>query len=49
MCRRSHLQGCCLVLFGLGLMVGHYLDSWLLCAAGGFCLVVLGLMVFRKR
>ncbi len=49
MCRRSHLRGWCLIALGLGLMIGHCMESWLLCSFGGFCLVILGLCVLRKK
>ena len=49
MCRKNRLHGCCLFFFGLGLIVGHCLESWLLCVAGGLALLVLGLCVMRKR
>lgn len=49
MCRKSHLRGCCLMLFGLGLIVGHCLESWFLCCCGGTGLIVCGLIVSRKR
>ena len=49
MCRKTYLQGCCLAVFGFGLIVGHCLDSWLLCWAGGAALLVLGFGVMRKK
>lgn len=49
MCRKKHLQGCCLACLGVGLILGHCLESWLLCCAGGTALVVLGLCVMRGR
>jgi len=49
MCRRNVLHGCCLVCFGIGLMMGHYFQNWLLCAAGGLGLVALGFVVLKRR
>lgn len=49
MCRRHYLHGCVLAAFGFGLLVGHCLESWLLCCCGGLALVVLGFCVMRKK
>lgn len=49
MCRRKQLQGFCCLCFGLGIMVGHALESWLLCSLGGLALIVLGLLVAKQR
>jgi hypothetical protein len=49
MCRKSQLQGSCLLAFGVGLMVGHSLESWLLCVCGGIALAVLGLCTLRRK
>lgn len=49
MCRKKHLHGCCVVFFGLGLIVGHCLESWFLCAFGGLVLVGLGICIIRQR
>ena len=49
MCRKNHLQGCCLIAFGLGIVVGHSLKSWFLCTCGGTALAVLGLCILKKR
>lgn len=49
MCRKTYLHGCCICFFGLGLMVGHCLESWLLSCLGGFGLLVLGFCVMRKK
>lgn len=49
MCRKSYLRGCCLMLFGLGLIVGHCLESWFLCCCGGVGLMAFGLVVSRRR
>lgn len=49
MCRKKYLHGCCLICFGLGLLIGHWVSSWVLCGCGGLCLVVIGFSVTRKR
>lgn len=49
MCRKNCLRGCCLVAFGVGLMIGHGLESWLLCCGGGMVLLILGFGVMRKK
>ena len=49
MCRKSSLHGWCLVMLGLGIMLGHSIDSWFLCAGGGLTLVALGIFTVRKR
>lgn len=49
MCRKNHMQGCCLCCLGLGLILGHCLESWLLCCCGGLGLLGLGLCVLRRR
>lgn len=49
MCRKSHMQGCCLICAGLGLVLGHCLESWFLCCCGGAALMFLGLCLLRSR
>ncbi len=49
MCRKNHLQGGCLLSFGLGLILGCCLESWPLCVLGGGALMVLGLWAARRR
>lgn len=49
MCRKSKLHGCCMLCFGLGLIFGHCLESWLLCCFGGLVLIGLGFCVTRQR
>lgn len=49
MCRRNYLHGCALAAFGFGLIVGHSVESWLLCCCGGVGLLVLGFCVMRKK
>lgn len=49
MCRKKQLQGWCCLCFGLGLMVGHALESWFFCSMGGACLIFFGLFLWSKR
>ncbi len=49
MCRKNHLRGCCLMAFGLGLILGHCLESWMLCCCGGGALIVLGFSVMGRK
>lgn len=48
MCRKNRLHGLCILCFGLGLIVGHCLQSWLLCC-GGVVLIGFGFVVSRRR
>jgi len=48
MCRQNQLYGGCLLAFGLGILVGTWLSSGLLCHLFGFGLVLLGFFVLRK-
>ena len=43
MCRRNHLRSYFMAGFGLGLIIGHCLESWLICTCGGMVFLVLGL------
>lgn len=49
MCRKNHMRGWCLAAFGLGLILGHCLESWLLCCCGGLALAALGLYVTKMK
>ena len=49
MCRKNRMHGGCLLFFGLGLIVGHCLESWFLCCIGGIVLIILGLCVMRQK
>ena len=49
MCRKNKLRGCCLAVFGLGLLVGHCLESWLFCCLFGFGLIFCGLVLSKRR
>lgn len=49
MCRKTVLHGWCLVMLGLGLMLGHSIESWMACTVGGLVLVCLGFFTVRKK
>lgn len=49
MCRRNHLRGCLLLGIGIGLVIGHSLDSWILCTFGGIGLLLLGLLTLKRH
>lgn len=49
MCRKKCLQGCCCICFGLGLMVGFTLESWLFCCLIGLGLLFFGLVLTKQR
>ena len=49
MCRKKYMQGWCLAAFGLGLILGHCLESWLLCCFGGLVLIGFGFCLMRRR
>ncbi|MBR4291939.1 MAG: hypothetical protein IKT52_15085 [Oscillospiraceae bacterium] len=42
MCRRNQLLGSIMLGFGLGLVIGHSLESWLLCTCGSVVFLILG-------
>ena len=48
MCRQNQLYGSCLLMFGVGVLVGTWLSSGLVCHLMGFGLVVLGVCILRK-
>lgn len=49
MCRKRYLHGCCVLCFGLGIMIGHCLESWFLSSFGGLGLILLGIVVMHKK
>ena len=49
MCRKNHLRGSLLLGFGLGLLIGKCLESWLLCTCGGLCLLILGICILGRK
>jgi len=40
--RRNQQLSYLMVGFGLGLMIGHCLESWLICTCGGVVFLILG-------
>lgn len=49
MCRKTVMHGWCMVMLGLGAMIGHSVESWLVCTVGGLVLVCMGLFTVRKK
>ena len=49
MCRRNQLLGCVMLGFGLGMIIGYSLESWLLCTCGSVALLVLGFGSLRGK
>lgn len=49
MCRKEQVQSACLLCIGLGMILGHCLESWLLCCCGGSGLILLGLLFMKRR
>ncbi len=43
------MQGWCIICLGLGLILGHCLESWLLCCCGGVVLIFFGFCLSRRR
>ena len=49
MCRRNQVLAYVMLGFGTGLMIGHCLESWVICTCGSMVFLVLGFGgVFRK-
>lgn len=49
MCRQNQLWGCMLIAFGVGILIGLWLEGGFLCGCLGLGLLVLGLCVARKK
>ncbi len=49
MCRRNQLWGCCLIAFGLGLLIGLCLESSFVCGCIGAGAVAVGFSVLQKK
>lgn len=49
MCRRNHLCGCALVTFGLGLLIGTWLESGFVCFFIGLGIISLGFWCMKKK
>ena len=49
MCRQNHLYGGCVLAFGLGVLIGTWLESGRVGQVLGFGLIALGFTVIRKH
>jgi len=49
MCRQNVLYGSCLLAFGLGILIGTWLSSGLMCHLFGIGLIALGFLVLRRH
>ncbi len=49
MCRRNQLWGCVLIAFGVGVLVGTWMESGLFCHLFGLLAVFCGCGVCRKK
>lgn len=49
MCRHNQLWGCVLLAFGLGVLIGLWIESGFLAHCFGFALIVLGIGVAKKK
>lgn len=49
MCRRNQALGCCALAFGIGLLLGHCLESGFFCLCLGVGLLVLGFCKIRQK
>ena len=48
MCRYSQLWGCVLIAFGVGVLLGAWLEGGFLCNCFGIGIAVLGVWVMRR-
>ena len=48
MCRYKFLWGCCMLAFGLGVLLGLNLEGGFWCHCFGFGVMVAGILVTRK-
>ena len=49
MCRKKQLHGWCSICFGLGVLLGHCMDSWALSTGLGIGLILLGFHFLRQK
>ena len=49
MCRQTLLYGGCLLAFGLGVLVGTWLTSGLVCHLFGCGMILLGFLLIRRH
>lgn len=49
MYRKKYMRGCCGACLGLGMILGHCMESWLICCCGGAVLLFMGLCWMGNR
>ncbi len=49
MCRQNQLIGCALLTFGLGVLIGTWLESGFICHVLGFGLLLAGACIAGKK
>ena len=49
MCRRNHLCGCALIAFGLGVLIGSFLESGFFCFVMAVVIMGLGCWCMGKK
>lgn len=49
MCRQNQLWGCVLLAFGIGVLIGLWIESGFLAHCFGFGLIILGCGVAKKK
>lgn len=49
MCRQNQLWGCVLLAFGLGVLIGLWIESGFLAHCFGFAVIFVGCGVIRRR
>ncbi len=49
MCRKKYLRAWCAICFGLGVILGHCTESWMLCCGGGSAMIFLGLWLLNQK
>ena len=49
MCRYNQLWGCVMMAFGLGILIGTWLEGGFLCHCFGFGVIVVGVGVMKKK
>lgn len=49
MCRQNQLWGCVLLAFGLGVLIGVWIEGGFFAHCFGFALILLGCGILRKK
>lgn len=49
MCRRNHLFGCAFLAFGLGLLIGIWIEGGFLAHCFGFFMIFSGCCLWKKK